>query len=438
MPQSCSIEKCTRISRWLCDCCQQNLCLQHLNEHNAALISQLNPLNEKLNSIEDCLDTLIIQNIIGNSREKLEQWRQDCYKRIDHFFEQKCQELDQLINETVGQQREELHQIQLKITELINAQETTREDIDLLTSAIDEIEKNMNNIEETCLMINTHPLLIDDNLVFIEKTTKHELDLSTLSPVYRKIRYSNGSYIILTGNDRYLLIHQYPDLCLFDQELDIVKQTLWSNGEIRDSCWSSTLDRFIVFGQNNIFLIDENTMSIDYVQTVEERYWISCTCSDTVLFACTNERASSIMKFALLPAVELTTEWKCPRICSNDEMIDDVIHNNGNLALTVKNIFEKSVRIELIDAKTFDRIWTCPLDIRYDQKIPFRFCSLTFNQWLIVDHETGSLIHITKDGTIKKTIQYDSKPYDAVLVDLNILAISTMDGVYLHIFQSNE
>ncbi|CAF4311003.1 unnamed protein product, partial [Rotaria sordida] len=94
----------------------------------------------------------------AGSGQKLEQWRKDCYKKIDKFFEQKCQELDELVNEKVGKQREELNRIHLKITELINAQETTRQDIDLLTSTIRQLKNNMKNIERACVMMNTRPL----------------------------------------------------------------------------------------------------------------------------------------------------------------------------------------------------------------------------------------------------------------------------------------
>ncbi|CAF2455461.1 unnamed protein product [Rotaria sp. Silwood2] len=104
MSQSCSIEKCTRTSHWLCDCCWDNLYLQHLNEHNELFISQLNPLIDEINMLENRLKSLNIQKTIGNSRQKLEERCQDCCKKIDCLFEQKCQELDQLVHEKVDQQ----------------------------------------------------------------------------------------------------------------------------------------------------------------------------------------------------------------------------------------------------------------------------------------------------------------------------------------------
>ncbi|CAF4005169.1 unnamed protein product [Rotaria sp. Silwood2] len=435
MSQSCSIKKCTRASRWLCDCCQQNLCLQHLNEHNASLISQLNPLTDEINALEYRLKTLDIQKPIVHSRQKLEEWRDDCHQKIDSFFEQKCQELDQLVNEKVDQQREELNRINLQITELIHAQETTPQDIDLLRSTIRQLKTNMKKIEQTCFTIDIHPLLIDETLVFINKKIERELDLSTLSPAYSIIPRSEGSFPSLTNNDRYLLMHQKPNLCFFDYEMNMVKQVLWSYGSIHDMCWSSALDRFIVLGKNNIYLVNDYTMTIDNVHTIEERHWGSCTCSDTILFASTNECPSSVLEFTLLPAIQLIREWKYPVTCTKDQCIADTVYNDGYLALLVMSESTKSVRMELRNAKTLDPMWAIKLDTMCLQKVAFRCCAITFNEWLIVDYETERLVQITKDGKIKKTVQYDSTPCRAVLFDLNTLAVLTVDDARLHTVQ---
>jgi hypothetical protein len=53
MSQLCAIPKCERTVRGLCDCCKQKLCLQHLNEHNTLLISELNPLIDEINAVGD-------------------------------------------------------------------------------------------------------------------------------------------------------------------------------------------------------------------------------------------------------------------------------------------------------------------------------------------------------------------------------------------------
>ncbi|CAF4841963.1 unnamed protein product [Rotaria sp. Silwood1] len=231
----------------------------------------------------------------------------------------------------------------------------------------------MNNIEQTCFTINTRPLIIDETFILIKKTTKPELDLSTLSPVYRTIHHSNGDFYSITCNVRYLLIHQHPNLCLVDGEMKIAKQTLWSYGAIHDMCWSSTLDRFIVLGKKNIFLINENTMSIDNAYAIQEQEWLSCTCSDTILFTSTNEWGSSITEFTLFPTIEMIKTSKYPLICMKDEVIADMAYNNGNLALMVMNASKKSLRMELRYAKTLDRIWILDqseVNVFYKQELP--------------------------------------------------------------------
>ena len=105
MSQLCAATKCNRAPRGLCDCCQQNLCLQHLSEHNASLISQLNPLTDEINALGDRLRRLTIETIVGSCRRKLDTWRNDCHEKIDRLFQQKCEELDRLAEEKVKKQQ---------------------------------------------------------------------------------------------------------------------------------------------------------------------------------------------------------------------------------------------------------------------------------------------------------------------------------------------
>ncbi|CAF2052940.1 unnamed protein product [Rotaria magnacalcarata] len=435
MSQLCSINKCIRASRGLCDCCQKNLCLQHLNEHNALLVAELNPFTDEINQLGDRLKTLIIEQTTSNSRRKLQQWRDDCHKKINCLFENKCQELDQIINEKIEQHRKQLNEISLKIADLINAQEATRQDVDSLNSAIVHLKTQMNKIEQIGCRIDARPLVIDDSFVAIRKTTDDELDVSTISPAYSTIYRPQGSHLSLANNDRYLLLHMNPNLCLFDREMNKVKQILWNQRTIHDMCWSSTLDRFIVLGEKTIFLISENTMSINAVETIKERDWLSCTCSDTVIFVSTNELGSSIIEFALVPTMKSINEWKCPITCTRDDYIDDIVYKKENLALLIMNNTKKSLRIELRSASNLDYIWSIPLDVKCIQCITVRCCALTCNEWLIVDHETERLLQITKDGKIKKTVQYHPGPYRATLFGENKLVISTSNNVVMHTIQ---
>ena len=85
----------------------------------------------------------------------------------------------------------------------------------------------------------------------------------------------------MASNNRFLLIDQYPNLCLFDRELTLVKQFPWEHDRITDMCWSSTLNSFIIItDKDGVFLVNENLTSIEPIQTIEKKEWLSCTCSD--------------------------------------------------------------------------------------------------------------------------------------------------------------
>ena len=93
MSQSCAANKCSRTSRWLCDCCNQSLCLQHLNEHNALLVTKLNPLTDEINELGDRLKSFNIEQALVSCRRKLEKWRDDCHQKIERLFERKEQRI---------------------------------------------------------------------------------------------------------------------------------------------------------------------------------------------------------------------------------------------------------------------------------------------------------------------------------------------------------
>ncbi len=432
MSQPCAIITCKRASRALCHCCQQNVCIPHLNEHNDLLNSQLNPLADEINALGERLKTFNIQDIVGDCRWKLEQWRQDCYEKINHFFEQKSHELDRLVAEKLNRQRERTTHIRSKVAELIHDQEATQQDIDTLTSTIRQLEKEMNNIEQAHFQINTRPLLVDDSIIQFEDIYEHDFDLSALSPAYRTIVRPQGSCRALASNGRLLLIHQAPNLCFLNTELTKVKQVLWPYDVIGDMCWSSTLNRFIVISKENFFLVDENTMSIESVQAIAKQRWLSGTCFNDELFLSTGGWGSFIVEVRLSPSITVVKEWRSPITCATDESIDDMVCNDGILALVIRNGVEQSMRMELRSCKTLDRLWSVLLDIKYDKDTAFRFCSLDCNGWLVADYNAGRLLHITRDGKMNQTITYKAIPLRIAKFTSNMLDISTETGLSFH------
>jgi uncharacterized coiled-coil DUF342 family protein len=165
MSELCIIEQCRRTSRASCKCCKQDLCLQHFWEHNDLVISQLNPLKNEINGIDSRFQTIDIQKLITAFRQQIKQWRIDSYTIIDRFCEQKCREFNQYINEKVEKQREEIDQLQKQIDEFIRTEIGCQQDIDFITSNINNLKEKMDKIEQTLFSINISSLVVDENLI---------------------------------------------------------------------------------------------------------------------------------------------------------------------------------------------------------------------------------------------------------------------------------
>jgi hypothetical protein len=433
MSEACAVSSCKRSSCALCHCCQKHICLPHLNEHQDLLVSELNPLVDQINTLGDRLKAVNVESKIANARQKLEEWRIESHQKIEHFFKQKCQELDRQITGKIYKQREEISRIQSKIAEFIREQQTTRRNLDLLTSTIDDLKREVDKIEQSSFNIRRESLAINDNMVTIEELGKHKFDLSNLQPVYKTIKNPNSS-VPVASNDHVLLMHYEPNLCLVDRTLTIVKQGLWNNARIDDMCWSSVLDRFIVIREGNLFLVDPSKLSIEEISIVPEEKWFSCTCSDRSLYLSTNSFGSSITEYSLPPTIQLIRRWKSPDTCEKDEHINNMRYNNERLALLVAKPHNETVHIELRTSKTLQRLWSLRLNIRNVQNYPFYFCLINEDEWLVADHENSRFIHITSDGKMKEMRAYNSVPWYPCMFGSDILAVATDDSIKFHKF----
>ena len=97
-------------------------------------------------------------------------------------------------------------------------------------------------------------------------------------------------------------------------------------------------------------------------------------------------------------------------------------YNNGTLALMVRESFHGAVDLELRSSATLTRLWTLALDIRTPgiwSKITCR--SLPYDEWLVVHTATSRLFHISKDGKLKITLEYQPKLSNATLFGSNTL-----------------
>lgn len=175
----CVAEKCEMVSLALCQCCKKNLCIDHLNEHANQRNEKLLPFVDKINVLLARFNQLNSNNNNKNDDnnneqtaiKQFEQWKQDAYKKIDEFYEKKCREF---FGNNLEQQREQLNQMQSRLTELIRKKGGTQQDFDAFEENMNSIEQYLDKLEQSQIAFPV--LTIDDNCLMkpIEQQTNEQ------------------------------------------------------------------------------------------------------------------------------------------------------------------------------------------------------------------------------------------------------------------------
>jgi hypothetical protein len=226
-------------------------------------------------------------------------------------------------------------------------------------------------------------------------------------------------------------MHQNSNLYLIDQNLIVIHETKWPNNWIRDMCWSQILNSFFLITSDYIYLVEQNTLSIKLIKTIEGRFWQSCTCSNTSLYLSKDIWNSSIEEFCLKPSIEFIKH--CERIEAKDQKqrIDHIECNNDTMALVINDQTKEEIFIELRSIKNFDRLWFCRFFIDYSER-KIQCCLFNYNTWIVADWGTSSLFHITENGNVKEIIKYKYQIRDIHLFGTNKFVISTDDRIHFH------
>lgn len=376
--------------------------------------SQSNSENNMVNLYNKRLKDFNIDEKTDETNKKLEQWRDECHKTIDEFYERKSEELKSYVDQFRTNYEETKARIQTNISKLDNQENT-----DIRTTVINSIEQDLNDIEQTSLQIQIRSLKLNENYIFIEK----QFDIQKILSNKSQFLYTNDSSSAIASNDKYILIHQHPYLCLIDQDFKIIKQNLWSNGWIRDMCWSKFNQYFIIVAADNIYCINEAFQKLSLLNEDLKQLWFSCTCSDEHLYLSTHEWGSSIYQLNLSSPNEVVKQWKSPLTCEDYQGINDIKYNNETIALAVKDPKENKKFMVLKSVKTFETIWSLELSIGSNIRL-FTCCPINSDEWLLVDGTNSHIYHITKDGKFKTNIRYPTVPYRANAFNSNTLAIS--------------
>jgi hypothetical protein len=437
--RECAICGPKRTSRALCNCCGQYLCRDHLKEHDDLLNAQLEPIADNINQLAHRLQQFDIDSLLLPTRIQLDEWRQSAVQSIERIYEQKSLQLNELLSKQLDQLRERTKQIQTEVLQLIREQDATNDQIDLLVTTIENIEKETNEIQHKPITIDIRPLIIDD--IYINFPTKKESDDSEklmLTPPIERLLSSPANANCIASNNTHILLHRHPTLCLYDHNLNLIKQTHpYSDWNIADMCYSSTLNHFIILTDDDVFFLDETKMILEKstIPTRNNGHWHSITCSFKSLFLTAYKWGSNIYEYNIdSSSIELKQRWQTPLTCTKDESIDHFVHNNNDhISMIIQNRIDQNKSFQLRFDKTLECIWSLKLNQCHMTIHRNTFCSIRQNEWLIIDSNQSRLLYISQDGLLKQIIDYEFYQLrDALQITSHFLLVTTDRSVNLH------
>lgn len=430
----CSKESCTRPSEGACYSCKKKFCREHLKQHEDSMNADLDRLAKEMKSVSNRYTLIDPQQLVNECGQRLDKWRNDCYEQINRVYEEKCEELLQDWSQRVNKPRKHIDVMESKLNEIVRKKKPTHEEIQQVTETIRYIDLQIKDIDQKGIQMAMPSFVIDKNSKPSKESNIEEVGGFQLESSYKSVDCSTRSGAAIAANAKTILVNEYEYLNLFDQELILVQQIPWKNGQIYDMIWSTQLNNFIIITDRRIvYRLNESPLSCTPAPSIPQEKWWSCTCSDKFLYMSTYGIDPCIFQFYLSPKFEHIKQWRVPDTCQQYESIHDINYANETLGLMISNSSDKITRLEVRSSTTLNPIWS--LTLKMDQisyQPSMHCCRIKNSEWIVVMENIPHIFHISKDGTLKKTIAYKPTPWNALLCASNILAIRTENYLFLH------
>ncbi|CAF2059380.1 unnamed protein product [Rotaria magnacalcarata] len=407
----CSIEACKSPSRTVCICCDKCYCMEHLAQHFGRINNKIPPLSDKINGLAKRLNKFA--SIEPSYLVALEKWRVEAHKTVEDYYESKRRDF---IDDRRGKLEKEVERVRHTMDRLMRKHDAVQQDVDLLTQDIRLIEQKFSEFQS--LRFTIHPLVIDGDLII--------RDIFPLPPPCRTMKLSFDEFPAMASNDKYLLVHQPPNLSLLDRHLAIIKQAPWTQGEIWDICWSQALSRFMLVANKDIFTVEPSTMAIAKSPLSSENELSRVTCSDSALFLLTQGMGPTIFEYKIPPSSKNIKERRPPEACAESEYVFDIRANQKTLAMVIFNPETDKTRLDLRSTINFQRLWSV------DVGEGFRCCLLHGEQWMVVDALNRRLYHVSNGGKLLKADKYAHQPWNIIQWGKFIIGIRTNEGINLY------
>lgn len=407
----CTIEGCRTPSRTVCICCEKCYCLDHLTQHFGKINNKLTPLNDKINGLANRLNKFA--SIEPSYLVALDKWRDEAHRAVEKYYDTKRRDF---VDDRRDKLEKEVERVRNLLEKLMRKHDAVQQDVDKMTQDVRLVEQKFS--EYQTLRFTIHQLEIDENLII--------RDIFPLPSPCRTMKVPCDEFPAMASNEKYLLLHQPPNLSLLDRHFAVIKQVPWTHENVWDMCWSKTLGKFFLVANKELFTCDQNTMVIAPCPISCEAELYRGTCSESAFFLLTRGLAPTIFEYKLPPNSKNVKQRAAPETCAECECIFDLKANHKSLAMIIFNTETEKTRLDLRSSINLQTFWSV------DVGQGFRCCLLHGEQWMVVDALSRRLFHISNKGQVLKVDKYAHQPWNIIQWGKFIIGIRTNDAINLY------
>ncbi|CAF0776790.1 unnamed protein product [Didymodactylos carnosus] len=429
-----------------CNGCKCKFCLHHIVTHKQEIVQNLNPILANFAKVkQELLDSQDPSDKISNDEQdilfQIDQWEEQMFKKIKETADRARECFNTLKNQSMNDMKHKFQMINEELNSRINNDNLLEPDVYCLK----------NKVEQLKLEIDQLLLTSKTNNIRINIKQSDQIDWTTMVRVYKNVQlcfdqlkmtqiksisYTKKVSGMASSENVLLYSEGNEKLCLVDRT-GTQKQTAieWKYGSIKDICWSSILNQFIIITTKQVFTVEITTMTINIIsqlKPLDNHEFGTCDCSENKLLLAYREDGSPLDQYRIndwqlekrWPLFTLNDYVKCIRFM-NDKQVALVIVKYGRshdgYTLNVQNLFQIRDRLTMNIIRTHE-----------DFKVINLIC-LSHNRYLTLQRD--SLLIIDENGDIKRNVTYGKQIKYAVVVGKDCLVIKTDNDHTLEFYE---
>ncbi|CAF1257076.1 unnamed protein product [Didymodactylos carnosus] len=420
-----------------CKECRKKFCPHHIVVHIQEIRQNLNPILSDFTRIKQ--ELFGFQELLDKTNQndenilfQIDQWEEQMIEKVNQTADKAREYVNESKKQTINEIEHKFHMMNDELNSRLVNVKLLEPDISCVKNKLQQLKLEIDQL------LVTNKL----NTIRLDITQSDRIDWTTMIRVYKNVQLSFDQLKMIqkrsissikkisrmASSENILLYSEENEKLCLANRIGTQKQMMieWKHGIIKDMCWSSMLNQFIIITTKQVFTVEiVITMKINVISEIkilDNREFGTCDCFGDKLLLAYCDDGSPLDQYCTIDW-KLEKRWtpfvsneyvKCLRFMNNKQIAFTILkygRSHDGYTLNVQNVFQ--IR---------DRLTMNIIRIHEDFKF-MNLIILSNNRYLTLQRD--NLLVIDENGIIKRNMTYGKKIKYAVIIGKDCLVIKT-------------